>query len=234
MLLQDIIGGELLLKTTPSETPVPVTEGPTGLFIGIVVAAIVAFLVFLPRFLALAPLLFDSLFRARGSVSLESSVRSSTDRRLMAALLTVPTVLIIFTYRLYDPDFLLGFGPDLRLGIIAGVFLAFLLLRYTIYRLLMPHRRRDFYILSRNTSLTYFILLALLLLVTVGLLELVGCSRMIIGQVLYVESAFIYTVFFFRRAQILSLSCNHLRTFLYLCGLEILPLAALVVSAYLL
>ena len=234
MLLQEIIGGELLLNTVPSEEQVSVAEGPTALFIGLVAAAAVAFIIFLPRFLELAPLLFDSLFRARGSVSLESSVRSSTDRRLMAALLTVPAVLVIYSYRLFRFDFLREFGPDLQLGIVAGVFLVFILLRYTLYRLLMPHRRRDFYILAHNTSLTYFILLVSLLLVTVGVLELTGLSPEVIGQVLYVESAVIYTVFFFRRAQILSLSCNHLRTFLYLCGLEILPLAALVVSAYLL
>ena len=234
MLLQDIIGGELLLNTSPNEVPAPVAEGPTGLFMGLVVAFIVAFIVFLPRFLSLTPLLFDSLFRARGSMSLESSVRSSTDRRLLAALLTVPAVLLIFTYRLYNPGFLQAFGPNARLGLIAGVFYGFLLLRYLMYRLLMPRRRRDFYILAHNTALTYFILLMVLLMVTVGLLELCGVSPMVVGRVLYIESAVIYTVFFFRRVQILALSCNHLRTFLYLCGLEILPCAALVVSAYLL
>ena len=234
MLLQDILGGELLLNGVPSEAPAPVAEGYTGLFVGLVVACLVAFIVFLPRFLSVMPLLFDSLFRARGSVALESSVRSSSDRRLLAFLLTIPAILLIFTYRLYNPGFLQDLAPDARLGVIAGVFLGFLLLRYVIYRLLMPRRRRDFYILAHNTSLTYFILLALLLLVSVGLLELCGVSGEVIARVLYIETAVIYTVFFFRRAQILALSCNHLRTFLYLCGLEILPCAALVVSAYLL
>ena len=234
MLLQDIIGGQLLLNTEPQEALAPVAERPTGLVIGLAVAFIVAAIVFLPRFLSLMPLLFDSLFRARGSVSLESSVRSSTDRRLTAALLTVPAVLMMYSYRLYNPAFLQGFGPNARLGIIAGVFLAFLLLRHVMYRLLMPRRRRDFYILSRNTAFTYFILLVLLSLLSVGLLELCGVSPGVTGRVLLIETALFYTVFFFRRAQILSLSCNHLRTFLYLCGLEILPCAALVVSAYLL
>ena len=234
MLLQDIIGGELLLSTVPSEAPAPVTEGPTGLFIGLVVATLLASVAFLPRFLSLVPLLFDSLFRARGSVTLESSVRYGNDRRLMGALLAVPALLVIFTYRLYNPDFLQELGPDLRLGAIAGVFLAFLLLRYLLYRLLMPRYRRDFYVLSRNTAITYFILLVLLVLSTVGLLELCGVPAGVTGRVILVESALFYMVFFIRRAQILSLSCNHLRTFLYLCALEILPSSALVISAVLL
>ena len=234
MLLQDIIGGQLLLNTSPSELPSGGAEGPTGLVIGLAVATIVAAIVFLPRFLSLAPLLFDSLFRARGSVSLENSVRSSTDRRLAATLCIIPAVLMIYSYRLYDPGFLQGFGPNLRLGVIAGVFLAFLLLRHVMYLLLMPRCRRDFYILSRNTAFTYFILLVLLALVSAGLLELCGVSGEAVGRVILIETALIYTVFFFRRAQILSLSCNHLRTFLYLCGLEILPCAALVISAVLL
>ena len=231
MLLQDILGGQLLLNTEPQEVPAGVAEGPTGLVIGLAVAFIVVAIVFLPRFLSLMPLLFDSLFRARGSVSLESSVRSSTDRRLTAALLTVPAVLMMYSYRLYDPGFLQGFGPNARLGLIAGVFLGFLLIRHVMYLLLMPRRRRDFYILSRNTAFTYFILLVLLSLVSAGLLELFGASNVVIGRVILIETALFYTVFFFRRAQILSLSCNHLRTFLYLCALEILPAALLVVSA---
>ena len=235
MLLQEpFIGGSLQLPTTPSDAVAPVADGMPGLFIGLVVAFVVAFILFLPRFLSLSPLLFDSLFRARGSVSLENSVRSSGDRRLMAALLVIPAILLIYSYRLYDAAFLRDWTPSLRLLGVAGVFLAFLLLRHLMFLLLRPRRRRDFYILSRNTGLTYFILLVLLSLATVGLLGLFGTPELVVGRVLLVETAVIYVVFFFRRAQILALSCNHLRTFLYLCGLEILPVSALVISAVLL
>ena len=72
MLLQDtFIGGSLQLPTTPSDAVAPVADGMPGLFIGLVVAFVVAFILFLPRFLSLSPLLFDSLFRARGSILME-------------------------------------------------------------------------------------------------------------------------------------------------------------------
>jgi hypothetical protein len=71
----------------------------------------------------------------------------------------------------------------------------------------------------------------LVLLVTVGILALIGLDYSIVRLVLYGETALVYLLFLSRCAQILSLSCNHLRTFLYLCALEILPAALLVVSA---
>ena len=232
MLLQEsILGGDLLLPTESSAAPAAVAEGTPGLVIGLIVAFVVAAIVFLPRFLSLAPQLFDSLFRARGSVSLENSVRSSGDRRLMATLLVIPAILMIYAYRLYDAAFLRDWTPNLRLLGVAGVFIVFLLLRHLMFLALRPRRRRDFYVLSRNTGLTYFILLVLILLVTVGLLELFGTSDTAIARALYIETAVIYGVFLVRRAQILALSCNHLRTFVYLCGLEILPVGAMVVSA---
>ena len=85
MLLQEpFTSSRLLLEQTPSGQPPVTPEGFSVLFIGLAVAFILAAIAFLPRFLSLAPLLFDSLFRARGSVSLESSVRASNDRRLVA------------------------------------------------------------------------------------------------------------------------------------------------------
>ena len=75
MLLQEpFTSSRLLLEQTPSGQPPVTPEGFSVLFIGLAVAFILAAIAFLPRFLSLAPLLFDSLFRARGSVSLESLV----------------------------------------------------------------------------------------------------------------------------------------------------------------
>jgi len=46
-----------------------------------------------------------------------------------------------------------------------------------------------------------------------------------------VEAGVLYLIYLLRRAQILSMSCNSLTTFLYLCGLELLPAALMVVPA---
>jgi hypothetical protein len=100
-----------------------------------------------------------------------------------------------------------------------------------MYSFLKPRRNNDFYCLSRRTAYTYFILLVVLALLTTGILALFGCENAVIQKVLQVEIFTLYFAFLVRRAQILALFCNPLRTFLYLCALEILPSAALIVSA---
>ena len=235
MLFQEpFTSGSLLLDTTPSDCAPVITGGLPVLFIVLTVAFILAAILFMPRFMSLAPLLFDSLFRARGSVSLENSVRYSNDRRLVASVLLIPAALLTYRYRLYDADFLLGLSEGWRLLAILGVFLVYAIVRLLIYSLLMPRRNNDFYRLARRTSYTYFILLVNLALVSTGILALFRCEDAVIRQVLYAETILLYLSFLVRRAQILALSCNPLRTFLYLCGLEIVPTAALVVSAVLL
>ena len=235
MLLEEpFVSGRLLLENTPSGNAPVVAESVPVLFTILAVAFVLASFLFLPRLVSLAPLLFDSLFRARGSVSLENSVRYSNDRRLLAAILLLPSSLLIYRYRLWDADFVQGMSEGWRLVVIIGVFTVFFLFRLFMYALCKPRRQLDFYRLSRRTAYTYFILLAILTLFTAGLLALIGCNDLLIKKVLLLETAFVYLVFFLRRAQILALSCNPLRTFLYLCALEILPVAALVVSAILL
>lgn len=226
--------GELLLNQVPSAqeglaesgTPVAVTV-LVGLFV-------IAAILLLKRFLNILPLLADSIFRARGSASLEGSVRNLHDRNLIAGVMLIPLVLITYRYRLYDAAFLRDLSDNLRLLSIAGVLVAWLILRLLLYLWMKPRRRYDFYQLSQRSGYTFFILLMLLVLITVGILMLTGCEDATIRWAVYAEMGLSYLVFLFRRAQILSLSCNPVRTFLYLCGLEILPTAALVVSAVIL
>ena len=233
-MLQDVFkSGRLLLPDTPPDAPAPVEEVPlTGTLL--VVASILLFLLILRSFLTVLPYLRDTVLRARGSAALENSVKVSRDRNLVAAVFLLPAVLLIFRYRLYDPSFLQGVGPDIRLMVIAGVFFGYLLLRYLLSRWARPRRRYDDYQMAYRAGYTFFILLMMLALATVGILYLVGVDDLIINRFLLIESGVIYLIYLLRRGQILSLSCNPLTTFLYLCGLELLPTALLVGSAVIL
>ena len=235
MLLQALFkSGRLLLEDTPVTDATETVTGMPVLFVVLAVAFVLAAILFLPRFLSLAPLLFDSLFRARGSVSLESSVRASNDRRLVAAVLLLPAALVTYHYRLYDAAFLRDLSEGWRLLAVLGVIWAYAMVRLAIYRILKPRRNNEFFVLARRTSYTYFILMMIVVLATLGVLSLFRSPASVIRQVLYAEFILFYFSFLLRRAHILGLSCNPLRTFLYLCALEILPTAALVVSAILL
>lgn len=197
----------------------------------LVVVSVILCIALLRRFLGLVPYIADCFLRVRGSAALEGSVRVSADRNLVALVLVLPAVLVVYRYRMYDPALIRDWDPNLRLAAVAGSLVAYLLLRQLMYWWVRPRRRQDAFRQAHRAAYTYFICLVILVLVTAGVLTLVGAEDSICRLVLYIEAAFVYLLFLSRSAQILSLSCNHLLTFLYLCALEILPCALLVVSA---
>ena len=229
---QDILGsGELLLEKSPSTSTAALEAGPQLAVEVLVLVFVVVSIFLLRRFLELVPYLWDSFFRARGSFYLENSVRVSHDRNLIAISFVVPAVLIMRRYFLYNPDFLQQIPSQWHLPVLAGVLAVYLLLRRLMYVWMKPRRKSDFYVLSHKAGYTYFILLVVLLLATVGILAITPYNNLEARPLIYGEIALIYGIYLVRRAQILSLSCNPFRTFLYLCGLEFLPTAILVLSA---
>ena len=199
----------------------------------LVVVFVLLMMLQLKRLLQLAPLLGDSLFRTRGSSTLENSVRYSHDRNNLALTLLIPAVLVAVRYRLYRLSFLESLSEDLYLLVVTGAFFAYILLRLLMFRWLKPRSGYDNYVLAHQAGHTYFIVLMVLVLATVGLLTLFHSGDMLFRLLIHVETGLVYLLFIFRKTQILSLFCNPLRTFLYLCGLEFFPAALLVVSAVL-
>ncbi|MBP5676851.1 MAG: DUF4271 domain-containing protein [Bacteroidales bacterium] len=209
-------------------TPVPLSVSI------LVLVFVVLMIVLLPTFMQLVPYIADSFLRARGSSALENSVRVSRDRNTVALVMLLPAQLLIFRYRLYNPDFLAWKDGDVRIWLIAAAFGVYLLTRIVVYVLLKPRRRYEAYQTAHHASYTFFILMVLLMLFTAGGMSVFKAPDRIISLVLYIECVLVYFVFLVRRSQILALSCNHFRTFLYLCALELIPTAALIVSALML
>ena len=234
MLQEAFKSGELLLPDAPVEPVSQAAEQVPLLMSLMVLAFVLLAIVLLPAFLHILPALADSVLRARGSSSLENSVRQSRDRTLVALVLMIPAFLLVYRYRLYDPSFLRDLPPNYRFLAIAGVFTGFMLLRLVLYLAFKPRRRFDFYRQAHRTGFTFFILLMMVVLFTVGILFLFDCNDLTIRSFIYTELALTYLLLLVRRTQILSLSCKPLTTFLYLCTLEILPSALLVISAVIL
>lgn len=228
-MLEDVIGGRLLLPTEPSRDLTMAAGFPLSGTILIGIFVLMGLMV-IRNFLSVLPFLSDSVFRARGSAALENSVRASRDRNLVAAVCILPVILMMYRFRLYDPSFVQGMSPDRRLLVVAGVFLGYLLLRYVMYLLCQP-RRGDWFGIARRNAFTFFIILALVVFPTVGILLLVGVKSLTVKTVILVETAVIYFLYLIRKGQFLSGFCSQLQVFLYLCALEILPTAALVVTA---
>ena len=231
MLDDPFKSGQLLLPDTPPETVEAVGEGLSLAASILVAVSVLLFLLALRSFLNVLPYLSDNLFRARGSAALENSVRVSRDRNLVAAVFLIPAILLIYRYRLFDIAFFDTLSPDMRLAAVAGVFIVYLLLRFILYRWMRPRRRYDDYQMAYRAGYTFFILLMMLALTTVGVCYILRLPDLTIKTLLLVEAGVLYLIYLLRRAQILSMSCNSLTTFLYLCGLELLPAALMVVPA---
>ena len=223
--------GQLLLPDTPPEAVAAAGEGLSLAASILVAVSVLLFLLALRSFL---PYLADNILRARGSAALENSVRVSRDRNLVAAVFLIPAILLIYRYRLFDIAYFDTLSPDLRLAAVAGVFIGYLLIRFLLYRWLRPRRRYDDYQMAYRAGYTFFILLMMLALTTVGICYVLGLPNATIKTLLLVETGVLYLLYLFRRGQILSMSCNSLTTFSYLCGLELLPTALMVVPAVIL
>ena len=188
-------------------------------------------LIFFRNFLNVLPHVLDSFSRERGNSDIEGSVRKSRDRNICALILLIPAVLVMDHYRLYAPRFLDPLDADLRLLAVGGAFLGYLLLRLVARLAAAPKKRRDAYQRAARFGGTFFILLGLVVLPTVGILSVFHTPIEIIRTVILVESSFIYLVFLLRKAQILSGFCNPLSVFLYLCAIELLPTGLFIASA---
>ena len=202
------------------------------MIVNIIMVVFVALaLLLLPSFFHLAPYLADAVFRARGSEALEFSVRVTRERNMFAYVLLIPAVLIMSRYNLYTASFMDSLQGGWRLLACAGVLLGYLLLRLVVYLILRPRRGKDFFRLAHRAIYTFFILFMLAALPSIGIMTLFDANDVIIRNVLYAHLAIVYFLFLIRKAQIMSLSCGGFTTFLYLCALEFLPTALLVVSA---
>jgi len=227
MLESPFKSGTLLLDTVPPpETAIVAEPSPWLVHLLVVIFTVLAIMT-LKRFLQVVPYMADSYLRVRGSAALEGSIRVSQDRNLVALVLVIPFVLVAYRYRLFNPEIIQDLVPNLRLAAIAVFFLSYILVRHLIYLWLRPRRRQDAFRQAHRVAYTFFIFLVL---VTLGVLLIAGVEDAFVRYILYAEIALVFVLFLRRSAQILSLSCNRLRTFLYLCALEILPAALLVIS----
>ena len=205
------------------------------LFCALAVFFTLLFLLNLKSLLKVMPSLWDCAVRWKGNLDLEDSIQLSRSRNWIAAILFVPFCLLVYSAGLYSPDFLNDLPQTLRIGVVIGIFLAYLLLRTFLNWQLEMHNFGSAAFTAANRSFyNYYVILFFLLLFSAGLIRLLGGSPGTVRSILLWETGVSYVVFIFRRGQIFASVCNPFSTFLYLCSLELLPTAALVVSEILL
>ena len=182
----------------------------------------------------LPPFLVGCLQRKRGCEDLEHNLKRARGRNYC-----LPTVLLILAavsdrFGLYRPGFA-GILPDeWSIAVCAAALLAYALIRDILHRLLRPRRLKgDASEALRCCIPTFAVILCPPLALTACGLVLFGVPDAAAGIVVLIETAVLYVFSIVREFQILADRYPVLISFLYLCTLEFLPAALLIVSAVL-
>ena len=205
------------------------------LFNTLALISLLIIITLLRRLVNIFPSLLACLIRWKESVNLEMSVKLSRDRNILAVALVIPFCLTAYSFGLYSPSFIEGFDQHARLGIIIGVFVFYILLRWILTSICRSKKsKKQAYSTSVAASRTFFIILTLLLMVIGGVMSFAGADPETIKDAMIWVSGAIYLLFLLRRTQIFASSYNFFTVFLYLCALEIIPTGVLVTSAMIL
>lgn len=235
MLAEEVFRqGTLVMSDQPLQSTADALLWSQCLTNRIVIAVAVAlFLIDLVDLLSIFPALTHNLKTSRGAISLEHSVSVARSRNISAALFAIPFCILCDRYALYPAAFWQAMPMGISLAVTAGVLVAFLLVRHIIHLLVTHPRRHDqekAHAIHR-VMYTFFIMMVILMLLTVAFLILKKAPDDTVRRVLYWEMIGMYAFAFFREGQILASHCSGFSTILYLCALELLPLAMLIASA---
>lgn len=200
-----------------------------------IVLSVVLVLIYLKDIIRLIPPLLYALDRKRGGESLEYNVSAARMRNTVALIYTLPFCLIADYCGAYRPGFWSMVPPEWSSAATLGVMLAYFLLRRLCYAAIRPGKMSAENLATLKHSLyNYFIALVSVAVPTIGILPLFSVREDIISTVFLALTGLAFAFATVRAWQILKSRRSPLPTILYLCGLEILPAAAVVASAVLL
>ncbi len=223
-MFQDFPNGLLWLSRealSPASPELSWTDNPVNGILSVVCLLVV--MCDIKDFLIIWKPLMPALARWKPLVSLEYNMQLSRTRNRLAGLLFLPFCLAA--------DWA-GLTP-LPLFLLAGVLAGTGLLKWAISRIL-SHKRvsQDNWNAATNAAFSLFIVLSVISVLSAGIMGAFRVYENVARIVLYAEIGLFYLLSLVREAQILNSNCGPLRSFLYLCALE-LPPAAVLASAIL-
>lgn len=200
-----------------------------------IVLSVALVLIYLKDIIRLVPPLLYALDRKRGSESLEYNVSTARMRNTVAFVYTLPFCLAADRCHMFRPRFWNLIPQEWSCAATLGVLLAYFLLRAVCYAVIHPKRMgAEMFATLRHSPYNYFIALVSIAVPLVGILPQFGIGDDVTRTVFLALTGLAYALAMMRSWQFLKNRRSALPTFLYLCGLEILPAAAVVASAVLL
>lgn len=193
------------------------------------VVAVALLILCLRSVFRLIPQLLYCYDRARGAESLEHSIGTARIRNLLALAFLLPFCLILDRFAVLRPAFWDAVPPVWSALATVGLLGGFVLVRALCHLILRPRRaNREVAATLQHNLYNYLPLVLPLMLLTTAVLLFTGLDEGLGQNLLLGEIAVVWGFATLRSGQILGAHCAGFSTFLYLCGLEILPAALLV------
>ena len=200
----------------------------------VIIATLLMFLT-IRIFLNIAPLLFDSLSRWKACVNIDASVQTKNDRNTLGIIATLPLALVADRYGFLSAGILDRIPDEWSSLVTLGIIILWLILRFIcFYFCSLQTTRQETFRTAHKSFFNYWILAALLITLTAGVISFTNIPDTAGRTILLYELVVMYLIALLRKSQILLSYCGPLTTFLYLCALEFIPTGALIAGCVLL
>ena len=222
-MIQDFPSGKLWMSDEPLQAlahEASWAQDPVHSVIALV--AIVLLIVFMRDYFILWTPVMRCLVRAKANLEIEHSIQLARTRNRVAIIMLLPMWLIAERFGLISG----------RMWVSLAIMLGYLVLKRLMAWIAMPRRlNAETGLAVRRALYTYCIVLAVVMLVTVGLWAIFGWDDGAMVWVFAAEAGAVLLLSMIREGEILSGTYHPLASFLYLCALEAVPAAALVAAA---
>ncbi|MCF0175519.1 MAG: DUF4271 domain-containing protein [Bacteroidales bacterium] len=200
----------------------------------LVLLSVLIFMFFLRDFVSLVPSLLGCAVRTKENQILEDSMMLRRSRNAVFAVSLMPYALLMARYRLWCPSFLEQAGDFAMFMTSFAVLVFYFGLRFFLGRLLRPSNVSRSWSAGDGTGYSLFILLMIVSVLMVACMLTLGRSDANVQSAMLTNLMVAGALLLIRRFHILLNLTTLFPAFLYLCALEILPAAILVVCAVLL
>ena len=189
----------------------------------------------LKNFLNISHDLLAGISRWKACLNIEGSIQKMEDRNLLGYIYTIPIAMMADRYS-FIPASLAGTVPaQWHCLVPLGAILAWLFVKHFNFKVLeLKARRAETLRIAHKSFYNYWILAAILMVMTAGAMALLHTPEPAARGVLLYELGGMYLIGLLRESQILGSAYSPIGVFLYLCALELIPTGALVAAAILL
>lgn len=186
----------------------------------LIVACTITGIITLPQLFHIAPMIWNCIWRTKGSYNIYVSVPLWRERNLVSLLCVVPFCLMASRGRLIHLQAMEGMTEGQTTLLIIGIFTGWLIIRAVVSKMITPRISSEDWKIAVSNPRNFFAAATLAMIVITALELLTGWPLNVTRKVSLLIIGLLYFVLLLRNLEILSRKYHHFKAFLYLCGLE--------------